>query len=75
MPKGLDGNIQPVVLKVAHRSSRSTIYWHIDDEYLGETSFIHQMEIKPEEGKHYLTLIDEQGNILNKWIDCVGRGD
>ncbi len=75
LPKGLDGKIQPVVLKVAHRSSTSTIYWHIDDEYLGETSFIHHMEIKPKEGKHYLTLIDEQGNVLNKWIECIGRGD
>ncbi len=75
LPKGLDGEIQPVVLKIAHRSSKSTVYWHIDDEYLGETSFIHNMEIKPTEGRHYLTLIDNQGNVLNKWINCVGRGD
>ncbi len=75
LPKGLDGEIQSVVLKIAHRSSQSTVYWHMDNEYLGETSFIHNMEIKPSEGKHYLTLIDDQGNVLNKWINCVGRSD
>ncbi len=75
LPKGLDEEIQPVVLKVAHRSTQSTVYWHMDDEYLGETLFIHNMEIKPSEGKHYLTLIDDQGNVLNKWINCVGRSD
>ncbi len=75
LPKGLDGEIQPVVLKIAHRSSQSTVYWHMDNDYLGETSFIHNMEIKPSEGKHYLTLIDDQGNVLNKWINCVGRSD
>ncbi len=75
LPKGLDGIVQPVILKVAHRFSKSTIYWHLDDEYLGETSFVHHMEIKPTPGKHFLTLIDDQGNVLNKWINCIGRGD
>ncbi|WP_075591058.1 penicillin-binding protein 1C [Labilibacter marinus] len=75
LPVGLDGQTQAIVLKVAHRNSSSSIYWHMDDEYLGETSFVHQMAIQPTAGKHKITLLDEDGNTLYKWINCIGRGD
>ncbi len=75
LPVGIDGQTQAVVLKVAHRNSSSTIFWHLDNAYLGETSFVHQMAIEPTIGGHQITLIDEEGNILQKNIVCVGRGD
>ncbi len=75
LPMGIDGNVQAVVFKVAHKNPTSTIYWHLDDAYLGETSYVHQMTIQPTPGWHQITLIDENGNILNKRINCIGRGD
>ncbi|GAF05390.1 penicillin-binding protein 1C [Saccharicrinis fermentans] len=75
LPIGMDGKVQAVVLKVAHHHSNATIYWHMDHEFLGETSFVHQMTIQPTVGKHRITLIDEQGNILQKNIYCAGRSD
>lgn len=75
LPVGIDGKIQAVVLKVAHQNPSSTIYWHMDDNYLGETNHIHQMTIQPSIGWHIITLTDEKGNFLHKRIHCVGRGD
>ncbi len=75
LPVGLDGTTQEVVLKVAHRQSSATIYWHLDDHYLGETTFTHQMAIQPSVGKHKITLMDNNGNAIYKWINCIGRGD
>ncbi len=75
IPKGLDGKLQSVVLKVAHKNASTTIFWHLDQEYIGQTSFVHQMEIQPTIGWHTITLIDEDGNELTKRIHCVGRGD
>ncbi len=75
LPIGIDGHTQSVVLKVAHRNSSATIYWHLNDTYLGETSYVHQMAIQPTVGRHQITLMDEQGNILHKRIVCIGRGD
>ncbi|WP_430933522.1 penicillin-binding protein 1C [Saccharicrinis sp. 156] len=75
LPIGIDGQTQAVVLKVAHRNSTATIFWHLDNEYIGETNFVHQMAIQPNIGKHQITLMDEEGHILQKKIYCVGRGD
>ncbi len=75
IPKGLDGKLQSVVLKVAHKNASTTIFWHLDQEYIGQTSFVNQMEIQPTVGWHTITLIDEDGNELTKRIHCVGRGD
>jgi penicillin-binding protein 1C len=61
-----------VVFEVAHRESGTSIYWHLDDRYLGETSVIHQLEFLAPEGPHTLILVDSHGNILEKHFEVVG---
>jgi penicillin-binding protein 1C len=62
LPKGFTGEYEMFVFKAAHSRSESTIYWHIDDEYLGETSDNHQMACRIAAGTHVLTLVDGLGN-------------
>lgn len=62
LPKGFDGKKNPVVFKAAHSRANATLYWHLDDTYLGETTDKHEMACLPNEGSHLLTVIDEQGN-------------
>ena len=45
-------------------SQGRTIYWHLDNESIGETSDVHQMELSPSKGKHRVTVVDEEGNSL-----------
>ena len=66
LTRGLSGELNQAVFRVAHRSSRQTIYWHLDGSYLGATSRIHEMSLQPEAGTHRLHLVDENGNRLEK---------
>jgi penicillin-binding protein 1C len=71
IPRGLDGELSRVVFEVAHREAGVTIHWHLDDQYLGETSQIHQFEWLVPPGKHTLILVDSDGNILEKQFQVV----
>lgn len=62
LPKGFSGEREKVVMRATHARSDATLYWHLDDVYLGETRQIHQMACLAEPGNHILTLLDEDGN-------------
>ncbi len=62
LPKGFSGEREKVVMKAAHARPDAVLYWHLDDEYLGETRQIHQMACLVEPGNHILTLLDEYGD-------------
>ncbi|MCK7537072.1 MAG: hypothetical protein MZV63_41990 [Marinilabiliales bacterium] len=70
IPIDLDGKTGQVIFQVAHRVSEKTIFWHIDNEYVGSTKDIHEMGITIKEGKHTLTLVDENGEtFIRKFVD------
>ncbi|MFK7937301.1 MAG: penicillin-binding protein 1C [Saprospiraceae bacterium] len=71
VPVDLDGQRSRTVFKVAHRQNAATIFWHLDDEYLGETQYFHEMELQPATGKHRLTLVDEKGNRIEQEFTIV----
>lgn len=73
IPRGLDGELSRVIFEVAHHDISTTIYWHLDDEYMGSTRAIHEMEIMPAEGYHILTLVDAAGNYLEKRFEVLGE--
>ncbi|NGP87100.1 penicillin-binding protein 1C [Fodinibius halophilus] len=73
VPKEMDGSKGKTVFEVAHRGSRSTIYWHLDEQYLGKTEAPHQMALSPEPGQHRLTLVDEDGVTLRHNFEILSR--
>jgi len=66
IPYELDGERGRAVFDAAHRNAGSTIYWHLDEQYLGATRDIHQMALSPGPGEHTVTLIDENGEHLER---------
>ena len=66
VPLELDGQRGRTVFEAAHRDPRATIFWHLDDEYLEETRDIHQVALNPASGQHTLTIVDEQGEYLER---------
>jgi penicillin-binding protein 1C len=62
--KQLDGSRGKAVFELAHRNHSTRVFWHLDNEYIGETSDVHQMELSPDAGYHVLTVVDEAGNSL-----------
>ena len=62
LPKGLSGQSEQFVFKAAHARPDALLYWHLDDNYLGTTSFRHEMACIVGIGKHQLTVVDQTGN-------------
>ncbi len=75
VPVKLDGTLSKTVFEASHRDNTIKIYWHLDDQYLGETTRIHQMELVPEEGKHVLTLMDELGNEKSRTFEVIVKSE
>lgn len=73
IPIELDGQRGKTVFTAAHRNSKSTIYWHLDEEFLGATTEIHQMALAPKPGLHRLTLVDEHGERLEQIFRVLSK--
>ncbi len=73
IPKDLDGEKSRTVFRVAHRKRTSTIYWHLDDAYAGQTNDFHQLAFNPAPGRHVLTLVDEEGFRLEQAFEILVR--
>lgn len=62
VPVELDGKLGETVFEAAHHNPEATIFWHLDDEFVGETKHIHQLSLQPKAGLHVIKLLDEKGN-------------
>lgn len=62
LPVTLSGSRTKMVSELAHQYAASQVYWYLDQQYLGRTQQIHQMEMAPSLGKHELLVVDEAGN-------------
>lgn len=64
IPRDETGALTRVVPEIAHRNPSKKIFWHLDENYIGTTKYIHQIEIIAESGSHILTAVDEDGNSI-----------
>ena len=73
IPKDLDGNLSATVFKLAHRNPDTRVFWHLDKIYLGSTQTFHHFELRPSAGNHVLTLVDSDGNQLERSFFIVEK--
>ena len=69
-PRSLEGEQQSLVFTAVHRDRNAVLFWHIDDDYVGSTSFAHKISVRPAPGKHRLTVIDEHGASQRVVFSC-----
>ncbi len=62
LPRKMDGTYSKLIMEAAHQNREATIYWYLDNQYLGSTRVFHTMEVYPTAGDHIITIIDEAGN-------------
>lgn len=62
VPREVTGERQSVTARAAHREETETLYWYLDEVYLGSTSKRHAMSLELRAGRHVLEVIDAQGN-------------
>jgi penicillin-binding protein 1C len=61
------------VFEAVHRDHSATLYWHLDDRYMGATTTFHQQALDITPGRHVLTVVDQQGNRLARSFEVLGR--
>ncbi|WP_034042529.1 penicillin-binding protein 1C [Wocania ichthyoenteri] len=71
LPKDFDGNTNDLVLKIAHSKPESTLFWYLNDTFLGSSKDIHEFAMKPKQGEHLITVVDEFGNEAKRWIEIL----
>ena len=71
LPKGNDGHKGQVIFQAAHRRTGSTLFWHLDEIFLGSTKDIHQLAYSPSSGNHKLLIVDELGNSTTRYFSVV----
>jgi penicillin-binding protein 1C len=62
IPRTLNNSKSDLVFSAVHASQTASLFWHLDDQYLGETIFIHDMAFSAKKGKHTMMIKDNKGN-------------
>ncbi|QEM09908.1 penicillin-binding protein 1C [Mucilaginibacter rubeus] len=73
VPLEADGTRGRMICNAAHRQPGMKIFWHLDDQYVGETRDFHQMALNPPPGKHILTLVDGNGNTISIGFEVLKK--
>jgi penicillin-binding protein 1C len=60
--KQLDGSMGDITFELAHSNRRTTVFWHIDNEYITSTTDFHKLSVKLSVGNHTVTAVDSEGN-------------
>lgn len=71
----LSGDEGSAVFQAVHRDKHTTIFWHIDNEYVGTTFNEHRIALAPRVGVHHLYLVDESGNSLTARFTVKDKND
>ncbi len=73
VPRELTGTDGNTVFEATHRSASAKIYWHLDNEFIGTTKEIHKVIVHPGLGNHKLTVIDENGEIVEIVFQVISK--
>lgn len=73
VPLELDGTRGRLVAEAAHSDPSASVFWHLDEHYLGRTRTEHQLALAPSAGEHLLTLTDSNGVTLRRAFIVLRR--
>ena len=66
LAKDFDGKPNGLILKIAHSKPEATLFWYLDETFMGSTKDIHELALMPREGAHIITVVDEFGNEVKR---------
>lgn len=61
IPREMDGTRGKVVFELAHSDADATVFWHLDEVFIGATSGVHKQSLAPNPGQHIITVVDGTG--------------
>ena len=71
IPKGLDGNLEKMVIEVSCRNQNEVLYWHLDGVFIGETTDTHKLAVSAPKGQHVITIVDRHGNSVKRTFEVM----
>ncbi|MEP6513297.1 MAG: penicillin-binding protein 1C, partial [Parafilimonas sp.] len=57
----------------ATAKNKSNLFWHLDDEYIATTENFHHVAVNPAEGKHILTVVNEDGEMVTRNFEILDK--
>ncbi len=75
LPREIGGSMQKISFKIAHQFPETSIYWYLDEVYLGTTQNQTSMSLELGKGKHILTVIDENGKMDKAAFSVITKED
>lgn len=73
VPIQLDGKPGATIFKATHKDIKNSIYWNLDNTYIGTTTDFHEISLHPSTGKHRITIVDKNGNRLEQDFEIVNK--
>ncbi|MEL6672460.1 MAG: penicillin-binding protein 1C [Bacteroidota bacterium] len=73
VPVELDGRMGRTVFEAVHQDPKATIFWHLDETYVGQTQEFHELGLNPKPGTHWLTLVDQDGQTVSRKFEILPR--
>jgi penicillin-binding protein 1C len=71
LTKDFNGQIQPLVVKVAYNHPNKTLFWFVNNEFIGSTTDLHEMSLPLQEGTTTITVTDEKGNEIQRDVRLI----
>jgi penicillin-binding protein 1C len=73
VPVDQSGEKSQCILKATHKNAGTTLFWHLDGNYIGSTRKFHQLSLLPKIGKHTLTVTDLEGETTSCKFEVIGK--
>lgn len=71
LPRDLNGVRSEVIFKVALSPAERSLYWHLDERFVGQTRRHHELALSPPPGPHTLTVVSEDGSKLVRRFEIL----
>ena len=69
LPKDFNEKQNEVILKIAHQKSDTSLFWYVNDTYLGSTQKFHEIPLLIEPGNYTILAVDEAGNSISRKLE------
>ncbi len=73
IPKEIDGQEGRAIFELAHQQKDATVFWYVDNNFVGKTIEKHQIAINEAVGAHQLYVVDEAGHYLSFDFEVVTK--
>jgi len=73
IPTDLAKQKSRTVFEAVHRQASATLFWHLDEQYVGATEHFHNLALNISPGKHILTLVDDHGFRVSQRFEVLGK--